>query len=122
MLGWYVICPIFWLLVLIRGRMPRTLFEATAATARYNMRLSAYVMMLTAAYPKRQFGDAPAPGEQPRSGTRPLLLSGAGKALVVLFLVLGAARLIFEEFISATTDTSTTSQPSAASRPAPVKG
>ncbi|MFI1075693.1 DUF4389 domain-containing protein [Streptomyces puniciscabiei] len=115
MLGWYAICPVFWLMVLIRGRMPRTLFEATATTARYNMRLSAYLMMLTAAYPKRLFGDAPAPGEQPRSATRPLLLSDAGKALVVLFLVLGALLLIFEEFITATTHTSTTSQPSAAS-------
>ncbi|MGW1913934.1 DUF4389 domain-containing protein [Streptomyces sp. NPDC002076] len=109
-LGWYVICPIFWVVVLIRGRMPRPLFEATAATARYDMRLYAYLMMLTAAYPKRLFGDAPAPGEQPRSATRPLPLSGAGKTLVVVFLVLGAVLLIFDEFVSATYNTSTTSQ------------
>ncbi|MFF7879813.1 DUF4389 domain-containing protein [Streptomyces sp. NPDC020794] len=107
--GWFVICLIFWLLVLIRGRMPRPLFEATAATARYTMRLYAYQMMLTAAYPKRLFGDEPTPTEQPRSATRPLLLSGAGKALVVVFLVLGAAVLIFNNFPNTT---STTSQPS----------
>ncbi|MFF4762614.1 DUF4389 domain-containing protein [Streptomyces sp. NPDC001292] len=117
--GWYVICLIFWLLVLIRGRMPRPLFEATAATARYDMRLYAYMMMLTAAYPKRLFGDEPTPTEQPRSATRPLLLSNAGKALVVLFLVLGAVLLIFNSNTS--NNTSTTSQPSAASQPAPVK-
>ncbi|GGJ11553.1 hypothetical protein GCM10010121_022420 [Streptomyces brasiliensis] len=120
--GWYVLSPIFWLMVLIRGRMPRTLFEATAATARYDMRLYAYLMMLTAAYPKRLFGDAPAPSEQPGSATRPLLLSDAGKALVVCFLVLGAALLIFNNFISATNNTSTTSQPSAASQASPSEG
>ncbi|MGW2563586.1 DUF4389 domain-containing protein [Streptomyces sp. NPDC001514] len=93
--GWYVICFIFWLLVLILGRVPRPVFEATAATARYAMRVSAYVMMLTAAYPKYLFGDEARPAEQPRSATRPLLLSGAGKTLVVLFLVLGVLYWIF---------------------------
>ncbi|MER6122837.1 DUF4389 domain-containing protein [Streptomyces sp. NPDC001795] len=95
--GWYVICLIWWLVVLILGRMPRPLFEATAATARYGMRLSGYLMMLTAAYPKRLFGDEPDPTGQARSATRPLLLSDAGKALIVLFLVVGALAWIFSE-------------------------
>ncbi|MHA5051937.1 DUF4389 domain-containing protein [Streptomyces sp. SD15] len=116
--GWFVVCPILWLLVLILGRMPRPLFEATAATARYGMRLNGYVMMLTSAYPKRLFGDEPNSTEQPHSATRPLLLSDAGKALVVLFIVLGAVLWIFSEFISASSDYdySIASQPPAASR------
>ncbi|MFD7442795.1 DUF4389 domain-containing protein [Streptomyces sp. NPDC059909] len=108
--GWYVICLIFWLLVLILGRMPRPVFEATAATARYAMRVSAYVMMLTAAYPKHLFGDEARPAEQPRSATRPLLLSGAGKALVVVFLVLGALHWIFSASSSTTMNHGTSSQ------------
>ena len=87
--GWYVAAFFVWLIVLVLGRMPRPLFEATAAVLRYQMRVSAYLLLLTAAYPKRLFGDASEPDPQLVSATRPLLLSGAGKGLVVLFLVLG---------------------------------
>ncbi len=87
--GWYAISVIIWLVALVMGRLPGPLFEATAATARYSMRLGAYVLMLTPAYPKRLFGDPQPLAEQPRSASRPLVLSGGGKALVVLFLLLG---------------------------------
>jgi len=56
---------------------------------RFEMRFLAYGTMLTSAYPKRIFGDgSPQPGQAVR-GTRPLLLDGAAKALVVVFIVLG---------------------------------
>ncbi|OIJ63196.1 DUF4389 domain-containing protein [Streptomyces mangrovisoli] len=91
--GWWVASFVWWLITLILGRMPRALFEATAAVVRFSVRFDAYVMLLTSAYPKRLFGDRPdeARTEPALSSTRPLLLSGAGKALVVLFLVLGLA-------------------------------
>ncbi|MFB6890197.1 DUF4389 domain-containing protein [Kitasatospora sp. NPDC056327] len=88
--GWWVVGWISWLVVLILGRMPQPLFEATAAILRYRMRYMAYLLMLTPAYPKRLFGDEP--GEEPGgpvSATRPLVLSGAGRGLLVAFLVLG---------------------------------
>jgi hypothetical protein len=89
--GWFVLAFFFWLLVLVLGRMPRPLFEATAATLRFEMRVRAYFLLLTSAYPKRLFGDQP-PAQAPagpRSATRPLLLGGPAKFLVALFLVLG---------------------------------
>ncbi|MER5349295.1 DUF4389 domain-containing protein [Kitasatospora sp. NPDC002551] len=88
--GWWVVGWISWLVVLILGRMPQPLFEATAAVLRYRMRYMAYLMMLTSAYPKRLFGDEPGsePGG-PVSATRPLVLGGAGRGLLVAFLLLG---------------------------------
>jgi hypothetical protein len=58
--GWSALAFFSWLVVLILGRMPEPLFEATAAIVRYSMRLAAYFLMLTPAYPKRLFGDPPA--------------------------------------------------------------
>ncbi|MEU6852055.1 DUF4389 domain-containing protein [Actinacidiphila alni] len=99
--GWYALGFFFWLITLVLGRMPRPLFEASAATLRYSMRFSAYTFMLTSAYPKRLFGDGDAPklpyrepapgGEAPASATRPLLLSTGAKVLVVVFLLVGLA-------------------------------
>ncbi|MFF2353282.1 DUF4389 domain-containing protein [Kitasatospora sp. NPDC058115] len=88
--GWWVVGWISWLVVLVLGRMPQPLFEATAAVLRYRMRYLAYLLMLTSAYPKRLFGDEPGsePGG-PVSATRPLVLGGPGRALLVAFLLLG---------------------------------
>ncbi|MGK4579987.1 DUF4389 domain-containing protein [Kitasatospora sp. HPMI-4] len=98
--GWYILAFFFWLLVLVLGRMPRPLFEATAATLRFGMRLRAYLLLLTSAYPKRLFGDQP-PVHAPQgahSATRPLLLGGPAKFLVTLFLVLGLTGEIASSF------------------------
>ncbi|MQS17676.1 DUF4389 domain-containing protein [Streptomyces kaniharaensis] len=88
--GWWLVAVISWLVVLILGRMPQPLYEATAAILRYRMRYVAYLLMLTSAYPKRLFGEEPGsePGG-PASATRPLVLSGGGRFLLVVFLVLG---------------------------------
>lgn len=88
--GWWTVAFISWLVVLILGRMPQPLFEATAAILRYRMRYTAYLLMLTSAYPKRLFGDEPGPVTGgPVSGTHPLVLSGGGRGLLVAFLVIG---------------------------------
>ncbi|MGV9267921.1 DUF4389 domain-containing protein [Kitasatospora sp. NPDC003701] len=92
--GWWTVAFISWLVVLILGRMPQPLFEATAAILRYRMRYMAYLLMLTSAYPKRLFGDEPAPGSGgpvsgPVSGTHPLVMSGGGRGLLVAFIVIG---------------------------------
>lgn len=89
--GWSALAILWWLITLILGRLPRPLFEATAATLRYEMRVSAYLSMLSPAYPKGLFGEdaLSVPERQSRSATRPLVMSTAGKALLVLFLVLG---------------------------------
>ncbi|MEU6237174.1 DUF4389 domain-containing protein [Kitasatospora sp. NPDC047058] len=88
--GWWTVAVISWLVVLILGRMPQPLFEATAAILRYRMRYTAYLLMLTAAYPKGLFGDEPdsVPGG-PVSATRPLVLGGGGRGLLVAFILIG---------------------------------
>ncbi|WP_371477750.1 DUF4389 domain-containing protein [Kitasatospora sp. NBC_00315] len=106
--GWWSVSFISWLVVLVLGRMPRPLFEATAAIVRYRMRFQAYLLMLSSAYPKGLFGDdesvllgtavpgaatTGAPGTVGGAGaasaTRPLVLSGAGRGLLVAFILLG---------------------------------
>ncbi|PYC75800.1 DUF4389 domain-containing protein [Streptomyces tateyamensis] len=88
--GWAVLAVFLWLWTLVTARLPRPAFEATAAMVRYRMRFTAYALMLTSAYPKGLFGEER--GNEPReSATRPLVLSGAGKGLLVAYLVLGLA-------------------------------
>jgi hypothetical protein len=89
--GWLAVAFIIWVVGLIVGRLPDALFQATAAMVRYIMRFHAYFSMLTAVYPKRLFGDEGLPQlTEQRSPTRPLFLTNAAKALVIVFIVLGA--------------------------------
>jgi hypothetical protein len=112
--GWAVAAFFIWLIVLVMGRMPRPLFESTGAVLRFRMRYNAYALLLTSAYPKRLFGDEPHPGGEVRSATSPLLIGGAGKALIVLFLVLGLCSDIGSSIErSSSMDNSTTSSPPA---------
>ncbi|MFX0575264.1 DUF4389 domain-containing protein [Nocardia nepalensis] len=117
--GWIVVSFFLWLIVLITGRMPGPVFEATSAVLRIEMRVATYTFLLTPAYLKGVFGDkaaapvpmpgAPMPGTPvpgaptpsapmpgvamtqpaPQSPTRPLLLSGGGRALLIVMLILG---------------------------------
>jgi hypothetical protein len=96
--GWYALAIFCWLTVLVMGRTPDTLFGATAAMLRYEMRLQAYFLMLSSSYPKRLFGDqgtdqaiAPRPEASGSSPTRPLLLTTAAKVLLAVFVVAGLA-------------------------------
>ncbi len=90
--GWWTVSFVIWLVVLVLGRMPQPLYEATTAILRYRMRYAAYLVMLSSAYPKRLFGEEPgSEPDGPVSATRPLVLGGAGRGLLVLFLLLGLA-------------------------------
>ncbi|MGW8327547.1 DUF4389 domain-containing protein [Streptomyces sp. NPDC055897] len=106
--GWYAMCWVFWLITLVLGRLPAPLYAATAAVTRYAMRFNAYASLLSPAYPKRLFGDAPATAEDVHSGTRPLLLDTAAKVLVVLFLLLGLAGHITNATVESDTADDTT--------------
>ncbi|MFD4312134.1 DUF4389 domain-containing protein [Streptomyces bacillaris] len=110
--GWWALAFVWWVITLALGRMPRPLFEATAATLRYRMRFSAYTMMLTPAYPKGLFGDddLAVPQGHPRSATRPLVMSSAGRWLVVLFLVLGLLGNITTSVTTTTSDSDDTTR------------
>lgn len=98
--GWWTLSFFSWIVVLVLGRTPTPLWESTAAILRYRMRYQAYLLMLSSAYPKRLFGederallDEPVPGwptaGAARSATRPLVLSGAGRGLLVVFILVG---------------------------------
>jgi hypothetical protein len=61
-----------WLIVLIAGHMPRSLYEAIAAGTRYHIRLYGYLFLLTGTYPWGLFGDQPdLPGYYPQPGYVP---------------------------------------------------
>ncbi len=98
--GLMIVSIVVWLIVLVAGRLPAPLFEAYAATLRYQVRVYAYAAMLTGEYPRGLFGDRvddtsgvalSDPSELP---TRPritrLVLSKAGKRLVALIMAIGA--------------------------------
>lgn len=59
--GYFVVGFFVWLIVLVKGRMPSTIFQANAAILRYQARFYAYAAMLTAEYPRGLFGDPSAP-------------------------------------------------------------
>jgi hypothetical protein len=69
--GWSVAAFVIWLLVLVAGRVPGSLFDATTAVLRYNMRATAYTWLVTAAYPWGLFGDQPAPTAPPAPAAGP---------------------------------------------------
>ncbi len=69
--GWSVAAFFIWLLVLVAGRVPTSLFDATTAVLRYNMRTTAYTWLVTAAYPGGLFGDRPVPTASPAPAAGP---------------------------------------------------
>lgn len=54
-----IVMFVTWLIVLIAGRMPRSLHEAIAAGLRYYMRFTGYLFLVTGSYPWGLFGDQP---------------------------------------------------------------
>jgi Domain of unknown function (DUF4389) len=68
-----IVLFVTWLIVLITGRMPRSLYEAFAAGLRYYLRHTGYLFLLTGTYPWGLFGDQPEamtgwPGMVPPTG------------------------------------------------------
>jgi hypothetical protein len=57
--GTEVAAVFIWLIVLVKGEMPVSLFAAFAAILRYQARFFAYYTMLTSKYPGELFGDEP---------------------------------------------------------------
>ncbi|WP_018178187.1 DUF4389 domain-containing protein [Jongsikchunia kroppenstedtii] len=78
-----------WVIVLIQGRTPDAVFAANAAAVRFRFRLGAYWLLVTSAYPKKLFGDGEVLTAPPASPTRPLIVTGAAKVLVIVYIVLG---------------------------------
>jgi len=91
-----------WLITLVRGRQPDTIYEANAAGLRYAARFSGYLFMLTSFYPSEVLGDGDAaptgegtasvPPAEPQEEGSPwaLRLTKGARRLVVVFFVLGA--------------------------------
>jgi hypothetical protein len=87
-------------------RVPRPIFEATAAMLRYTLWAQCYLMLLTPSYPKHLFGDAALAGgypggqgstvEQQPPSTRPLLLSEGGRTLLGVLLALGVLVILVQ--------------------------
>ncbi|HEU5385771.1 MAG TPA: DUF4389 domain-containing protein [Streptosporangiaceae bacterium] len=108
-----------WLIVLITGRMPDTIYQALSAVLRYQLRVIGFGAMLTSTYPAELFGDidAPAPlayGAQPGYGAPQgytagtvagrqwlLILSASARRLMVFFIVLGVIALAGVGFLDA---------------------
>jgi hypothetical protein len=110
--GWEACAFFVWLIVLIMGRMPEPLFEATAAIARYLMRVEAYWLMLTTAYPKRLFGDGTGQAIPGTNATRPFLMTTGGRVILIVIIVVGVASGIGSGFGSGSGNSdSTTAQP-----------
>jgi hypothetical protein len=62
-LGASIFWIVTWVATLIKGEVPRALFEANAAALRYEYRFTAFFFMLTSVYPAEVMGDAaPTPG------------------------------------------------------------
>jgi hypothetical protein len=55
--GLLFLSPIIWIITLVAGRLPDTLFGAIAAVVRYQARYTGFSMMLTSEYPGDIFGD-----------------------------------------------------------------
>lgn len=101
--GLGLIIVFVWLIALVRGRLPRALFEAVASVIRFQVRLTGYMLLLVRAYPDGIFGDAVslATGPPPYPESAPtgppvgpprvgrLLLTGSAKGVVILFICLG---------------------------------
>lgn len=79
-----------WLIVLIRGRVPQPVFDATASALRYQTRFYAYATLLTARYPSGVYGDQPATTLPDTDALAPPQVNRAAKRMIVLLLVLGA--------------------------------
>jgi hypothetical protein len=91
--GLTVLLPVFWLIILIAGRSPEPIFDATTASVRYQTRFAAYFFLLTSAYPKDLFVKTTADAAPPPVPARPELevprLGDGGRRLLILLLVLG---------------------------------
>lgn len=92
-----------WLVVLIRGRVPQSVFDGTASVIRYQTRFYAYAGLLTARYPGGVYGDPGGPTDAtgPAEDASPPVVNSGARRIVVLFIVLGVLGLIAQIVIAA---------------------
>jgi hypothetical protein len=110
--GWEACAFFVWLIVLVMGRMPEPLFEATAAISRYAMRVEAYWLMLTTAYPKRLFGDGTGQAAPGTNATKPFLMTTAGRVILIVIIIVGVGSAVGSGIGSDSSNSdSTTAQP-----------
>lgn len=97
-LGLVVAGPFIWLLVLVRGRVPVPVFDATASTVRYATRYYAYAALLTARYPGGLYGDPDVDDvrDEHDGASAPRMTRAARRIVLVLIAagVIGLAGLI----------------------------
>ena len=77
--GAAVVSAFVWVIALVLGRLPVPLFEAGCGLLRYNVRIGAYGLLVSSAYPTGLFGD------------RPGLPSLGARRMLALYVVLGVA-------------------------------
>jgi hypothetical protein len=95
--GALIVSFVTWLIVLITGSMPQPLYQAVAATVRFQARTTGYELLLTSDYPSGLLGDdrgGPTSAAPRQEAGWSLELSAAARRLVGLFLVAGAAVLV----------------------------
>jgi hypothetical protein len=79
-----------WFMVLVTGRLPVPLFEATRAVVRYQERFYGYYSMLTPEYPWGAMGDrSPVPAGADASEAWSINLSSGGRTAMIVLIVLG---------------------------------
>jgi hypothetical protein len=116
--GYLVASFIIWLVVLVAGRVPNSLFDATTAVLRYNVRTTAYTWLITAAYPWGLFGDQPGP-----TGAPPPAASPGPVATPVEAVPSAATPAVSPESVEAVPTTATLAgPPEGLEPPAPPRG
>lgn len=81
-----------WLIVLIRGRVPESIFDSLARVLRYQVRTQAYYAMLTSAYPSGLYGVDPPVAELPPPADytlEPIRYAKGTRNLITTYIVLG---------------------------------
>ena len=75
--------PLFfiWLIILISGRMPSSVFEAEATVLRYQARVYSWLLMLPSVYPGGLFGDPPLAAAPTTPGLDGLTLTAPAPAM-----------------------------------------
>jgi hypothetical protein len=79
-----------WFMVVVTGRLPEPLFEATRAVLRYQARFYGYFSLLTPEYPWGAMGDRPSlsAGRDPNEAWS-IKLSTGGRTAMIVVIVLG---------------------------------
>jgi hypothetical protein len=108
-----------WLIVLITGRMPDTIYQALSAVLRYQLRVIGFGAMLTSTYPAELFGDIDAPAS-PAWRQWLLILSAPARRLMVFLIVLGVVILAAVSYLDVAAFGSASGSATAAARVAPA--